>query len=225
MPLLIISVTVPTHGELWGREYSQETALPGKVHRIRGFMACVTCGGGVSLRRRVTETVQTAADYYDLGLLAEPKKPGAGRGAGSSATFISQQTAGGVTLTNGLLEASPASTLVGTYSLTLGGSGVLCADMPAHALGRRDVFASMSQNMVALDHPINISAGMPLRVSFAEREVSPFLAPSEYVPSDFRVGEDNARQNVVPLIWQYWGRKSGTRPNYDYSLKIYLDYD
>lgn len=220
MPIHILSVNTPKHGTFWGCEYSQEFALPGKVHRINGFAACVSLGADVWLTRHFEVNRKLfKSDYPKTG-----DKMGLNQGSYTYRT-LEYHTETLPTRTNHLLSSNIVSTLVGSYSITLSGSGILCADMPAHALGRRTLYPTLAQNIKWLDTPVTVTSGTPIRITFSEREASPFLSPDEYVPKDYERSDYDKNSNIIPLIWQYWEDTKGDRPSMDYQLKIYLDYD
>ncbi len=214
MPLHIMNVSVPAHGELWGRAWTQDFTLPSKVRRINGVMGCVTCAENTFLERRMTRDALKKSDYPALDLAD----------AGARNDYAQD---GKPTLTNRKLEATPRTTLIGSFSLCLNGTGVVCADVAAHALAKRRLHSTLSQNMLRLDAPIYVTT-TTARISFSETETCPFLAPVEAVSANWAASAGNSdklKDNIVPLIWQYWEARSGVRPTYDYSLKIYLDYD
>ena len=222
MPIHILSVNTPKHGTFWGCEYSQEFTLPGKVHRLNGFSACVTCGSDVWLSRHLEGNQKLSKTDFEHGDKMGLSVVNVHGGQYAPKEYNDESLP---TRTNILLSSQPISTLVGSYSITLSGSGILCADMPALALGHRSLCPTLAQNIKWLDTPVSVTSGTPIRLSFSEREVSPFLSPDEYVPKDYERTDHDKQHNIIPLIWQYWGDVKGDRPSMDYQLKIYLDYD
>ncbi len=220
MPLHILTISTPTHAGIWGRSWSQDFTLPGKVRRINGVVACANISDTTYLERRLNNACIRNDDYPDLYLTNELTNNIAWNRGKTLTT-----TTGEPTMTNYKLVTSPRTTLLGSFALTIGGSGIVCEEQPIHALAERNLSSTFSQNLIKLDTPIYVAPGISARITVEETEFCPFLPASEYA-ADFGIKSNECPSgNVVPLIWQYWENRKGVQNTYDYDLKIYIDYD
>lgn len=103
-----------------------------------------------------------------------------------------------------------SQTQLGTFSISLDGTGILVADAPIHGLSLLRK-SSMRRNMIRFDKAISVKSGSRMRLILDECYSSPFTLPSDVANTDGSI--DREKEAAIG--------KAGI----GYRARIYIDYD
>lgn len=110
---------------------------------------------------------------------------------------------------------SPISVQIGTFSLTLNNSTIICANTPLCAIAELHK-SGYKHNLSSIDN-INVEMGSMARVLIEEKHLSPFI-DDEY----FETIDSTTRDQIKTA---YFGSTTVPTLTNSYKVKIYIDYD